>query len=170
MWPTQPVPDGPRPPPSRDPELSAIRGWRDLKLLLDRRRPVEQGLVTMAVAGPTHLDRLNREHLAAPGIVSPVQVKHQRRHRVAALVHGWSVPAQACEPGRRAEGSAQDWQEPEAGPVTSRPVTFTSATRQGRMRKAERLLLAAETIAEVLDQQDDPTSARPRCPSACTPA
>lgn len=38
----------------------------------------------------------------------------------------------------------------------SRQITCTSATRQGRMRKAEQFLLAAETIAEVLDQQDDP--------------
>lgn len=38
----------------------------------------------------------------------------------------------------------------------SRQVTCTSATRRGRMRKAEQFLLAAEIIAEVLDQQDDP--------------
>lgn len=38
----------------------------------------------------------------------------------------------------------------------SRQTLCTSATRHGRMRKAEQFLLAAETIAEVLDEQDDP--------------
>jgi predicted nucleotidyltransferase len=58
------------------------------------RRLVEQGIVTMAVAGPAHLYSLNREHLAAPGIVGLCQLKNQLRQRVAELVQGWSVPAE----------------------------------------------------------------------------
>jgi hypothetical protein len=37
----------------------------------------------------------------------------------------------------------------------SRQIHCTSATRRGRMRKAEQFFLAAETIAEILDQHDD---------------
>ncbi len=43
----------------------------------------------------------------------------------------------------------------------SRQITGTSATRQGRMRKAEQFLQAAETIAEVLASRRIPTSATP---------
>lgn len=59
------------------------------------RRLVEQGVVTMAVAGPAHLYRLNREHLAAPHIIGICQLKDQLRRRVAELVAGWPVPAEA---------------------------------------------------------------------------
>lgn len=59
------------------------------------RRLVEQGIVTMVVAGPAHLYSLNREHLAASHIVGLCQLKRQLRHRVAELVQGWSVPAEA---------------------------------------------------------------------------
>lgn len=38
----------------------------------------------------------------------------------------------------------------------SRQVECTTATVRGRLRKAEQFLLAAETIAEVLDQDEDP--------------
>lgn len=44
----------------------------------------------------------------------------------------------------------------------SRQITCTSATRQGRMRKTEQILLAAETVAGVLDQPMIPTSATRR--------
>jgi hypothetical protein len=37
----------------------------------------------------------------------------------------------------------------------SRQIHCTSATRRGRMRKAEQFFLAAETIAEILGQHDD---------------
>lgn len=59
------------------------------------RRLVEQGIVRMAVAGPAHLYNLNREHLAAPCIVSLCQLKDQLRQRVGELVQGWSVPVEA---------------------------------------------------------------------------
>lgn len=38
----------------------------------------------------------------------------------------------------------------------SRQQDCTTATTRGRLQKAEQFLLAAETLAEVLDQQDDP--------------
>ncbi|MEX0835938.1 MAG: nucleotidyltransferase domain-containing protein [Nitriliruptor sp.] len=59
------------------------------------RRLTEQGIVTMAVAGPAHLYSLNRDHLAAPYIVGLCQVKDQLRHRVTELVQRWPVPAEA---------------------------------------------------------------------------
>jgi predicted nucleotidyltransferase len=59
------------------------------------RRLAEQGIVTMAFAGPAHLYSLNRDHLAAPYIVGLCQLKNQLRQRVTELVQRWSVPAEA---------------------------------------------------------------------------
>lgn len=58
-------------------------------------RLVLQGIVLQDRVGPSHQYRLNREHLAAPHIIALTRLRDQFDEKVADLVDGWSLSAEA---------------------------------------------------------------------------
>lgn len=56
------------------------------------RRLVEQGIVTVDVVGRTSQYRLNRDHLAAPLIVSLSELESELLRRLGEVTSGWMIP------------------------------------------------------------------------------
>jgi predicted nucleotidyltransferase len=59
-------------------------------------RLVEQGTLLRRSAGPAHLYRLNRDHLAAPWIEGLASLRQQLIERLRALLDGWDQPAKVA--------------------------------------------------------------------------